>query len=183
MCGISGFELVVILAAVIIFVGPEKLPEMMRAVGRVARELRRLRGDLGKVTREITSTVGVDDLKESVRASVDVDRVRSRMKDAESEIDAIRARLKRPAGVEPAVIEGDSQRDAEESLESSSGELDPRTVIATPDAAATPSHAQGGPPLTPAELQSSNPSESLARPARVEPEERLAAALNPKGDT
>ena len=176
MCGISGFELVVILAAAIIFLGPERLPDMMRSVGKLARELRRLRGDLGQVTREITSQVGVDDLKDTVRETLEVDRVRSRMKEAESEIDAIRARLKRPAGIEEAGGPKDSPPSEEEAL-------DPDGASATPageDSTTTPSHAQGGPPLTPAELQSSNPNESLVRPPRIEPEERLAAALAPE---
>ncbi len=95
MCGISGFELVVILAAAIIFLGPERLPDMMRTVGKVARELRKLRGDLGEVTREITRSSGVDDLKDQLKETLEVDRVRERVVGAESEIDAIRARLKR----------------------------------------------------------------------------------------
>ena len=95
MCGVSGVELLVIIVAAIIFLGPEKLPELMRMGGKLAREARRLRGDLGEVTREIRSTVDVREMGRGLAKDLQVDRVRERMKDAESEIDAIRARLSR----------------------------------------------------------------------------------------
>jgi Tat protein translocase TatB subunit len=176
MCGISGFELVVILAAAIIFLGPERLPDMMRAVGRLARELRRLRGDLGQVTREITSQVGVDDLKDTVRETLNVDRVRSRMKDAESEIDAIRARLKRPAGVEEVGVGSPPEDEDGESGGANDGPtIEPETL--EPVDMGAPAPVDTRPTLTPAELHSSNPAESLVRPVSTQPEERLAAAL------
>jgi Tat protein translocase TatB subunit len=179
MCGISGFELVVILAAAIIFLGPERLPDVMRAAGRVARELRRLRGDLGQVTREITSSVGVDDLKESVRETLDVDRVRSRVKDAESEIDAIRARLKRPVGVAEAGRLPAGAQAREESPHPAA-----ETSIEPPVPTSTPTRAEGSPAdFSPSQPTSNVPNERPPLPTRVPPEQRLAEALAPPEDS
>lgn len=180
MCGISGFELVVILAAAIIFLGPERLPDMMRAAGRLARELRRLRGDLGQVTREITGSVGVDELKNTVRDTLDVDRVRTRMQEAESEIDAIRARLKRPVGIAEAggpgnANDGPSSESPHPAHVESTIEEEPTTTTETV--------AQGSPAdFSPSQLTSSNPNERSPLPRRVPPEERLASALAPTED-
>lgn len=93
MCGISGVELLVIIVASIVILGPEKLPELMGHAGKLARDLRKMRGQLGDVTRELRSQVKVDELGKELG----VDRVRERMREAESEIDAIRARLNRTA--------------------------------------------------------------------------------------
>lgn len=93
MCGISGIEFLVIIVAAIIILGPEKLPDAMRLVGKLAREARRLRGNLGDVTDELRSQVNVGDIQRKLVQDLDIDRARERMKDAESEIDAIRARM------------------------------------------------------------------------------------------
>jgi len=107
MCGISGVELLVIIVAAIIVLGPDRLPELMRMAGRIARELRRLRGDLGDVTREIRSTVDVRSMGRELARDVDVDRFRARVHEAENEIDAIRRRLNRP--IESADLMGPSE--------------------------------------------------------------------------
>jgi sec-independent protein translocase protein TatB len=156
MCGISGFELVVILAAAIIFLGPERLPDMMRTVGKVARELRKLRGDLGQVTREITQSTGVDDLKEQLKESLEVDRVRERVKGAESEIDLIRARLKRQ--VEIPTKDGSVDQPHEGGLpqvKPAAGTISSDESLETPDA---------GPHDTPAAPPRPTVSSPMARP-------------------
>ncbi len=67
MCGVSGPELIVIVVAAVIILGPERLPEVMRAVGRLLREVRRLTGDLGKMTDDVRGSVSVDELKRQLR--------------------------------------------------------------------------------------------------------------------
>ena len=106
MCGISGVELLVIIVAAIIILGPDKLPELMRMAGRLARDLRRLRGDLGEVTRELRSQVNVQDLQKELTRELEVDRARERMKEAESEIDAIRSRLNKKVELPPVGEDG-----------------------------------------------------------------------------
>ena len=55
MFGIGGGELVLILIVVLLAVGPNQMPKMLKTVGKGIREVRR-------ATRELQSTVGVDDL-------------------------------------------------------------------------------------------------------------------------
>jgi len=94
MCGVSGVELLVVIVAAVILLGPDRLPELMRWLGRAMREVRSLTGDLTKVRDEIRSTVSMDDLRAQVREELQLERAREARKDAESEIDAIRKRLK-----------------------------------------------------------------------------------------
>jgi sec-independent protein translocase protein TatB len=94
MCGISGFEFVVIVVAAIIILGPDKLPDMLRLAGKATRELRKWKGDLGDMTREIQRSIPVDDLRKNLSEDLQLDRARTRIKETESEIDALRARLK-----------------------------------------------------------------------------------------
>lgn len=108
MCGISGVEFLVIIVAAIIFLGPDKLPELMKLAGRATRELRKLKGDLGDVTQELRNAVPVDDLRRQMSEDLQLDRARSRMKQTEEEIDALRARLKQKVDLEEAAIGGAS---------------------------------------------------------------------------
>jgi len=94
MCGLSGAELVVIVVAAVILLGPDKLPEVMRLLGRLTREVRKITGDLGKVTEEIRDVVSVEDLKKQLREEMQLERVRSAKREVESEIDAIRAKIR-----------------------------------------------------------------------------------------
>ena len=55
MFGIGGGELVVILIVTLLAVGPDRMPTLLKAVGRGLREMR-------KATRELQSTVGLDEL-------------------------------------------------------------------------------------------------------------------------
>lgn len=55
MFGIGGGELVLILLVVLLAVGPDQMPKMLKTVGRGMREVR-------KATRELQSSVGVDEL-------------------------------------------------------------------------------------------------------------------------
>lgn len=51
MFGISGFELLIILAVVLIIFGPEKLPELGRTVGRAMATFKRAQEDMERVIR------------------------------------------------------------------------------------------------------------------------------------
>ena len=55
MFGIGAGELVLIAIVVLLAVGPDQMPKMLRTVGRGMRQVRR-------ATRELQSTVGVDQL-------------------------------------------------------------------------------------------------------------------------
>ena len=92
MCGMSGIELLVVLAVAVIFVGPEHLPEMFRSAGKLMREVRRMTGDIGQVTREIRSSVNIDDIRNQLKAEMAAERERFRLLSQELEIDALKAR-------------------------------------------------------------------------------------------
>jgi sec-independent protein translocase protein TatB len=88
----SGIELLVVLAVAVIFVGPEHLPEMFRSAGKLMREVRRMTGDIGQVTREIRSSVNIDDIRNQLKAEMAAERERFRLLSQELEIDALKAR-------------------------------------------------------------------------------------------
>ncbi len=161
MCGISGIEFLVIIVAAIIILGPEKLPDAMRAAGKLAREVRRIRGDLGDVTKEIRSQVNVADLQKQLVKELDIDRARSSMKDAESEIDALRARLNKDLNAPAAALLEDVTKSADDSatpdaagtdtpgmdlLESIEGPAAPTTEGPTPSASASAAPPSDGMP-------------------------------------
>lgn len=51
MFGISGFKLVIILIAALIFIGPDKLPEIGQTIGKAVRMFREAKDDMEKVIR------------------------------------------------------------------------------------------------------------------------------------
>jgi Tat protein translocase TatB subunit len=57
MLNVGPLELLVVLAVALIVVGPERLPELARSVGRVIRQLR----DVQDEVRDAVSSSGVDD--------------------------------------------------------------------------------------------------------------------------
>lgn len=109
MCGISGIELLVIIVAAIIFLGPEKLPELMKMAGKASRELRKLKGDLGDMTQELRDAVPVDEMRRQMSEDLQLTRARASMKQTEQEIDALRARLKQKVELEDALIGGSDE--------------------------------------------------------------------------
>ncbi len=102
MCGVSGIELLVIVAIAVIVVGPERLPELMRGAGKMMRQVRAMTGDLGQVTREIQSTVNIEEIRKQLREEMQTERARFRQLAQETEIDAIRARKTRPTATPDA---------------------------------------------------------------------------------
>lgn len=49
MFGISGFKLVIILVAALIFLGPDKMPEIGRTIGKALRMFQAAKDDMQKV--------------------------------------------------------------------------------------------------------------------------------------
>lgn len=54
MCGVSGIEFLVILVVAVIVLGPDRLPEAMRTLGKMARELRKITDDFSDVRDDFT---------------------------------------------------------------------------------------------------------------------------------
>jgi Tat protein translocase TatB subunit len=86
MFGIGGWELVVILILGLIVLGPTKLPEIAKSLGKGLASLRRSVDqvkqdiDIKGLTEEISEEVGLDELKQSVD-------VRSEIRKAISELE------------------------------------------------------------------------------------------------
>lgn len=51
MFGISGFELLLIIVAALVFFGPDKLPEFGRTVGKAINTFKRAQDDMERVLR------------------------------------------------------------------------------------------------------------------------------------
>lgn len=51
MFGISGFELLILMVLVLIFFGPDKLPELGRTIGRALGTFKRAQEDMERVIR------------------------------------------------------------------------------------------------------------------------------------
>ena len=77
MCGISGIELLVIIVAAIIFLGPENLPDLLKMAGKASRELRKLKGDLGDMTQELRDAVPVDEMRRQMSEDLQLTRARA----------------------------------------------------------------------------------------------------------
>lgn len=60
MFGISGFELLIIAAFVLVIFGPEKLPELARTFGRAMRSFKQAQEDMERVIRAEMYTSGSD---------------------------------------------------------------------------------------------------------------------------
>lgn len=90
MCGISGVELMVILVIAIVVLGPDRLPEMMRLLGKGMREVRKVTSELGGVRDEFTKSIREDLTVPQQTAA----RRQAAGRDGQdvSEIDALRAR-------------------------------------------------------------------------------------------
>ncbi|MFT4705498.1 MAG: sec-independent protein translocase protein TatB, partial [Bradymonadia bacterium] len=120
MCGISGFEFTVIMIAAIIVLGPEKLPELLRMFGKLTKQIRRWKGDLGDIAKDVQSSLPVDQIRKEMSEGLDLERARTHLKETESEIDALRSRLKAKVAEEEADIERVMSGDAKASAAANS---------------------------------------------------------------
>jgi sec-independent protein translocase protein TatB len=109
MCGISGPELIIIVVVALVVLGPERIPELLRSLGKMMREVRKFTGDLSQVTREIQSTVSMEELRKQIRDELSVERDKIRRLTQEVEIDQIRERKKKKAEEAPAISLGKSE--------------------------------------------------------------------------
>ena len=121
MCGISGVELAIILAAAIIILGPEKLPEMLRGIAKLSGQIRGIAGELQDVGREVAREIPKlpdipkdlprDFVKKALldepEGSAERARRRARPRDpaAEAEVDRIRARQRQRAEGENVALQ------------------------------------------------------------------------------
>lgn len=97
MCGVSGIEFMVILVVAVIVLGPDRLPEAMRTLGKMARELRKITDDFSDVRDEFTKGIREDverDVSQSKGASNTAKRRAKAGRAGQDvpEIDAIRAK-------------------------------------------------------------------------------------------
>ncbi len=95
MIGIGPFEIIVILILALVVIGPEKMPELARALARIMRDLRgamdEVRGQFEELTREelfdtreIDSYYRetVDSVKESMEPPPDLKEIGGEIEDA-----------------------------------------------------------------------------------------------------
>ena len=91
MCGVSGLELVIILAVALIVLGPDKLPDVLRFLGGVMREVRRVTGEVGRLRSDLTQSPQVEELRRQIRAELQMERTRPGRADELAAVDAIKA--------------------------------------------------------------------------------------------
>jgi Tat protein translocase TatB subunit len=70
MCGISGFEFVVILVIALLVLGPDKIPEILRFFGGVMRQVKELSGEVTKLKSDMLSSPQIEELKKQIRAEI-----------------------------------------------------------------------------------------------------------------
>lgn len=162
MCGISGIELAIIIAAAVIILGPEKLPELLRMLAKVAHQARGLTGDLQKVSRAMDRDLPRRELERLVREQVAPSggsgvgartpspRKRARDADVEARIDEIRrTRAERTEGRGPETDGGDAGEGGDgfslNPVMAGEGEAPPALPTARPAAGAVARASTGGP--------------------------------------
>lgn len=70
MCGISGFEFVVILVIALLVLGPEKIPEILRFFGGVMRQVKELSGEVNRLKTDMLTSPQMEELKNQIRAEI-----------------------------------------------------------------------------------------------------------------
>jgi sec-independent protein translocase protein TatB len=146
MLNVGPLELLVVLAVALIVVGPERLPELARSVGRVLRQLR----DVQNEVRTMVSS-GVDD----------------EIRDAASEFRKVTGSITRATDVKGAV------RKAERSIRDETSRLPKKRVTPTADQAdktGGPSLDRRGEDATTDPGAATNPMDPTGSAGHVEPE-------------
>lgn len=57
VCGVSGIELLIIIVAAVVFLGPDKLPDLARTVGKLARDLRSATDEFTQAKDDFTRSI------------------------------------------------------------------------------------------------------------------------------
>jgi sec-independent protein translocase protein TatB len=136
MLNVGPLELLVVLAVALIVVGPERLPELARSVGRALRQFREVQ----------------DEVRDMVSSSVDDD-----MREVASEFKKAAGGVKRATDVKGAVRR--TERSIREQTTPSGAS---RTTKSTPGREAEP----GGPPAERLVEDASDPATPSSRPGR-----------------
>lgn len=103
MCGVSGIELLIIVVVAVMVLGPDRLPEVMRTLGKLMREVRKVTGEITSVRDEFTRSVR--DGGKAVNESVERRAHAGRAGQDVSDIDAIRARKALKAAEDASVAD------------------------------------------------------------------------------
>jgi sec-independent protein translocase protein TatB len=113
MLNVGPLELVVVLAVALIVVGPERLPELARSVGRVLRQFREVQDEV----RDMVSSGVDDDMREAAdefrKATGGIKRatdVKGAVRRAERTIRDETAALRTPRTARPKPADGPSSR-------------------------------------------------------------------------
>ncbi|PKQ17151.1 MAG: hypothetical protein CVT67_01550 [Actinobacteria bacterium HGW-Actinobacteria-7] len=72
MFGISGFELLIIVAFVLIVFGPDKLPELSRMLGKAMRTFKRAQEDMERVIRAEVYSPSADNDRAAANDHVEI---------------------------------------------------------------------------------------------------------------
>jgi sec-independent protein translocase protein TatB len=161
MLNVGPLELLVVLAVALIVVGPERLPELARSVGRVLRQFR----DVQNEVRDLVSSEVDDDVRQAAadfrKVTGDLNRatdVKGAVRRAERTIRDETARFRTPrstGGATPVAAQS-----AEPVREASGETAEPPADGPVEDAGTTSSH----PPATAPEPEGSEAAEGLALP-------------------
>ena len=134
-------ELLIVALVLLLVVGPERLPEVLRTVGRVAGSARR---SFDTLKAELEREVGADDLRRELhnaRIVEDAKRLEEDLKGAEqslktlgqttkAELTAAEDALRPPPAVEPPSAEGEGESEADAEAEAS--QQPPQDELALP---------------------------------------------------
>jgi sec-independent protein translocase protein TatB len=140
MLNVGPLELLVVLAVALIVVGPERLPELARAVGRAVRQLR----DVQNEVRDMVS-MGVDD--EVRQAASEFKKATGDLRKATDVRGAVR-RAERELGDEPEATPSGTTVPATEPepVDRGNGRADPAPVTEEPEAVVERSDEPPGTP-------------------------------------
>jgi len=145
-------ELLIVALVLLLVVGPERLPEVLRTVGRVVGSARR---SFDTLKAELEREVGADDLRRELhnaRIMEDAKRLQEDLKGAEqsfkalgqstkAELAAAEEALRTPTTVEPSAIEGEAEGEAKAKAEAPMAEA-PKVMPAPQGELAFPGEAQ-----------------------------------------
>lgn len=95
MFGIGFVEIAIIVAIALIVIGPEKLPDMMKVVGRTFGEFKRAAEDVRKSMNEVEDDLSLEEKEKDVELDEDLKREREereRKKEREKADDGHRRR-------------------------------------------------------------------------------------------